>query len=360
MVILLVIVGISVLILIHEFGHFLVAKKIGLLVEEFGIGFPPRLLSKKIGETVYSINVLPFGGFVKIYGENPNVPPREDGPHRSEEGVINLPADGAKSENESRAFYSASASRRIIVLVAGVAMNFILGWFTISAIFMIGVPSSLVITNVMSESPAALAGFQLGDQLIDFKKSVDFIGFVEENKGKEIQLDFIRNGEKLSLAVMPRLMPPAGEGALGIAFAEAGLEKQSLFLSFWEGIKASLGMVVMIAVSLFQLLLSLFTEGRILEGFVGPIGIFSVANQAAGLGLVYLFQLLALISFNLFVLNLLPFPALDGGRIFFVFLEKIKGRPLSPNFERSANAIGFLVLLFLMIAITVRDLIKLF
>ena len=116
----------------------------------------------------------------------------------------------------------------------------------------------------------------------------------------------------------------------------------------------------MIVISLGQLLFSFFTQGRVLEGFVGPIGIFGVANQAAGLGAVYLMQLIGLISLNLFILNILPFPALDGGRMFFILLEKIKGKPLSPNFERSANAIGFLVLLFLMIAVTVRDLIKLF
>src|SRR3989344_4551477 len=338
MIIVLVIIAISILILVHELGHFLVAKKFGLLVEEFGIGFPPRLFSKKIGETVYSVNLLPFGGFVKIYGEDPI----------------------AQAEKPERAFYSQAAWKRLLIISAGILMNFILGWLIMSAIFMIGVPQSLIVTGIALNSPAAIAGFQEGDQLIDFKKSNDFITFIDQNKGKEVSLNIVRNNEPASVKVVPRIAPPAGEGALGVALAEAGLEKQSFFLSFWEGLKASVGIVFMIVISLGQLLFSFFTEGRVLEGFVGPIGIFGVASQAAGLGAVYFLQLIGLISLNLFILNILPFPALDGGRMFFILLEKIKGKPLSPNFERSANAIGFLVLLFLMIAVTVRDLIKLF
>ena len=344
MIIVLVIIAISILILVHELGHFLVAKKFGLLVEEFGIGFPPRLFSKKIGETLYSVNLLPFGGFVKIYGEDP-------APKQSV---------GTGQVSSARAFYAQTAWKRALVISAGILMNFILGWLIMSAIFMIGVPQSLIVTGIALNSPAAIAGFQEGDQLTDFKKSDDFINFIDQNKGKEVSLNVVRSNEPLSVKVIPRIAPPAGEGALGVALAEAGLEKQSFFLSFWEGLKASVGIVVMIVISLGQLLFSFFTQGRVLEGFVGPIGIFGVANQAAGLGAVYLMQLIGLISLNLFILNILPFPALDGGRMFFILLEKIKGKPLSPNFERSANAIGFLVLLFLMIAVTVRDLIKLF
>ena len=344
MIIVLVIIAISILILVHELGHFLVAKKFGLLVEEFGIGFPPRLFSKKIGETLYSVNLLPFGGFVKIYGEDP-------APKQSV---------GTGQVSSARAFYAQTAWKRALVISAGILMNFILGWLIMSAIFMIGVPQSLIVTGIALNSPAAIAGFQEGDQLTDFKKSDDFINFIDQNKGKEVSLNVVRSNEPLSVKVIPRIAPPAGEGALGVALAEAGLEKQSFFLSFWEGLKASVGIVFMIVISLGQLLFSFFTEGRVLEGFVGPIGIFGVASQAAGLGAVYFLQLIGLISLNLFILNILPFPALDGGRMFFILLEKIKGKPLSPNFERSANAIGFLVLLFLMIAVTVRDLIKLF
>lgn len=344
MVIILIIISISILILIHELGHFLVAKKFGLLVEEFGVGFPPRLFSKKIGETLYSINLLPFGGFVKIYGEDP-APKQSVGT-----GQVLL----------ARAFYAQVAWKKMLVISAGILMNFILGWLIMSVIFMIGVPQSLVVTSIAPNSPAAIVGLQQGDRLMDFKKSDDFINLIEKNKGKEVSLNILRGGETLAIKVIPRIVPPAGEGALGVVFAEAGLERQPFFLSFWEGLKASVGTVAMIVVSLGQLLFSFLTQGRILEGFVGPIGIFGVASQAAGLGAVYFLQLIGLISLNLFVLNILPFPALDGGRMFFILLEKIKGRPLSQNFERSANAIGFLVLLFLMIAVTVRDVIKLF
>lgn len=338
MVIVIVIIGISFLILVHEFGHFLAAKSFGLLVEEFGFGFPPKIFSKKIGETVYSLNLLPFGGFVKIYGETPQ--------------------SGAM--DRLRSFSHQSAGKRILVILAGVLMNFIFGWLIISSVYIIGVPRSLVITGLNENSPAALAGIKIGDQIADFKESDDFIGFVKENRGREIILNIKRGGESIPFKLIPRVDAPPGEGALGVAFSEAGLEKQPLLRSFVEGFKTSILIIGSIFSGLWSLLVGLFTQGKILEGFVGPVGIFGFANQAAGLGLVYLLQLIGLISLNLFVLNVLPFPALDGGRLFFILIEKIKGSPLSPNFEKSANAFGFIVLLILMIAITVRDIGRLF
>lgn len=340
MIILLVIVGISLLILIHELGHFLAAKAFGLLVEEFGFGFPPRLFSKKIGETVYSFNILPFGGFVKIYGE--------------ESSVAESP------EDRKRAFYAQRAWRRILIILAGVAMNFLLGWFIISAIFMVGVPKSIVVTDVAAGSPAAMIGIQKGDQITGFKDSEEFTSFVQQNRGREITLLLKRDGEQFSVGVVPRIEAPAGQGALGIAFAEAGVDRQPVLASFWSSLKASVGLVSAIFTGLYQLLLALFTQGQLLPGFVGPVGIFGIASQAAGLGILYFLQLLALISLNLFALNILPFPALDGGRLLFVLIEKIKGSPLSPQFEKSANAFGFLLLLLLMLALTVRDVARLF
>ena len=339
MIILLVIVGISVLILAHELGHFLAAKYFGLWVEEFGFGFPPRLFAKKIGETVYSFNLLPFGGFVKIYGEN---------------------KEATKDGQESRSFAFQPAWKKAIVILAGIFMNFLLGWLIVSVIFMIGAPKAMVITAVIDQSPAALARIQAGDLLTDFKTSDEFVNFIQENKGKEISLGVTRDGRELSIILTPRLAPPEGEGALGVTFTETGVEKQAILTSFWEGLKTSLAIVASIFTALYQLLGSLLTQGRLLEGFVGPVGIFGVANQAAGLGMSYLLQLIGLISLNLFVLNALPFPALDGGRLFFIIIEKIKGSPLSSGFERSANAFGFLFLLLIMIVVTIRDITRLF
>jgi regulator of sigma E protease len=338
MTLLIVILGLSFLILIHELGHFLAAKSFGLLVEEFGFGFPPRLFAKKIGETVYSLNLLPFGGFVKIYGE--------------------YKADDAA--HLKRAFFAQKIWKKIAVILAGVLMNFLLGWFIISSVFMIGVPSGLAITEVFDGSPAAAAGLLKGDQILNFSSADDFVKFVQENKGREIVLNLKRSGKELKVNITPRLEPPGGQGALGVGFMAVGLERQPFFASILEGFKASVSAVAAIFIGLFQLILALFTKGQLLAGVVGPVGIFGVAGEAAGLGLTYFLQFIALISLNLFALNILPFPALDGGRFLFILFEKIKGSPLSPQFERSVNAAGFLLLLLLMIALTARDIGRLF
>ncbi len=335
--ILIVIIGISVLILIHEFGHFLAARKFGVLVEEFGFGFPPRLFSKKIGETIYSLNLLPFGGFVRLYGEN-----------QWEE--IN-------AEKRARSFFVQPAWERSLVIVAGVAMNFFLGWMLMSLIFAIGTPRTVMVAEILPGSPAEAVGILPNDQFKDFQFGSDFISFIDQNRGKEIALNINRGGEELEIKATPRV---SGEGALGVAVVEAGIERHSLPASLWEGLKASLTIIGGILAAFANLFWGLITQGQVLVDFVGPIGIFGIANQAGSLGFVYLVQLVALISLNLAVLNIFPFPALDGGRFLFVIIEKIKGSPLRPNFERSANAVGFLALLLLIIAVTIRDVVHLF
>lgn len=332
MTVFIVIIGISLLILIHELGHFIVAKKMGLLVEEFGFGFPPRLFSKKAGETTYSFNLLPFGGFVKIYGE--------DAETRSE-----------------RAFCCQPVWKRAVVVVAGVAMNFFLGWLLISAMFMVGTPKTLLVADVLADTPAAAVGLMPQDQISGFNTTREFIEFVNKNRGKEIVFDVIRQGEKLSFAVTPRMEEKA---AIGVTLIEAGVERQPFLAALWRGLAASANIFAAIVAAFVNLVWGLLAQGRFLTDFVGPIGIFGVAQQAGALGFLYLVQLIALISLNLTVLNILPFPALDGGRLLFLLIEKIKGSPLNPGFERGANAIGFALLILLMIAITARDIVRLF
>ena len=345
-----VIIFLSILILVHELGHFLTAKKFGLLVEEFGFGLPPKIWKKKIGETVYSMNALPFGGFVKILGE--------DG------------ADSGSREKE-RSFVNLSIEKRAIIIAAGVLMNFLLGWIVLSIIFMIGIPQVVLITEIKQNSPAAEISLKTGDQIIEINSvkiatdnknifgSEQVIKIINENRGKETAIKIKRNGEIIDFSVIPRINPPAGEGSLGISLIDAGLPKQNILISFWEGLKASLILIKTIALAIFDLIAKAFIGKASLEAITGPIGIVKITSQAGSLGFVYLLQLLALISLNLAVINIFPFPALDGGRLIFLGIEKIKGSPLNHKFEKITNAIGFGILIFLMLAITIKDIIRL-
>lgn len=342
MTILIFVVGISLLILVHELGHFLAAKWAGLFVHEFGFGFPPRLFKKKIGETIYSLNLLPFGGFVRIHGEN-----REE-----EEREKEIPRE--------RSFASQPAWRRAFILAAGVVMNAAAGWVIFSALFWVGIPESVLVTDVRPESPAALANIEKGDRFLDFKRGDDFSNFVARSEGQEVALRIGRGREELTVRVTPRVNPPEGEGRLGVVFLEIGLPRAGFFSGLWQGLVKTAVTLAAITQAFGALIASIFTGGPALEQVTGPVGIFAVANESARYGLAALIQLIALISLNLAVLNVLPFPALDGGRLLFLLIEKIKGSPLSHKREQIANAIGFSLLIVLMVLVTVRDVAKLF
>ena len=346
-------IGLSLLIFIHEAGHFWMAKFFGMKIDEFGFGLPPRLWGKRVGETIYSLNWLPFGGFVKIYGEEggENLMMSARGsalPHVVRDA-------GAVDPDFKRSFAAQAWWRRALVIVAGVMMNFLLGWILISAILMIGAPEGVYVTEVGDGSPAALSGFLPGDRLLDFNKSEEFIVFVKENSGRETIFNIARGKDEIQLTAVPRVNPPAGEGALGIALTEDG-GQYGFFQSLWQGAKVTVYSVGAIFAALGMLLYGIFVGAPNLAGVVGPVGIFSVASDAGELGFVYLVQLVALISINLGAINLIPFPALDGGRLLFIFIEKLKGSPMSLRIERTANGIGFAFLLLLMLAITFRDL----
>ncbi|MBI4992083.1 MAG: site-2 protease family protein [Candidatus Harrisonbacteria bacterium] len=337
--VILIVVGLSVLVVIHEAGHFFASKWFGLLVEEFGFGLPPRFWGKKIGETIYSFNWLPFGGFVKIYGER----------H----------ADETSYADVQRSFSHQSIFKRALIIVAGVLMNFLLGWLLITIVFMVGIPQAVLVTDIKEGSIAALAGIQKGDRLVDFKLIPELLGAVEQNKGGEMILNVERGKEKLTINVIPRADVPEGEGNLGIFIVESGLPKTGFFRSFWDGLKTSLKMTGAIFVGIIDLVVGIFTDISILERFIGPVGIVNVAIQSTRLGVAHFLQLLALISLNLAVFNVIPIPALDGGRLFFLLIEKIKGKAINQRTEMIVNAAGFAFLLLLILAITVKDILTL-
>lgn len=344
MIILLAIICLSALIFFHELGHFLVAKIFKVKVEEFGFGFPPKILAKKIGETVYSLNALPFGGFVKLFGEDEKI----------------------GGDGDSQKFSNQPVWRRSVIVLAGVAMNIIVGWLILSAALMIGSPPHLMIAEVASDSPAEAVGLQKGDVVLnaDFAGDVvlsdpinseDFIRSVKNNLATPMNLNIQRGRQIINLAVTSRESPPAGEGPLGVALVDIGLTPQPFFQSLVQGFKNTLAILGAVVVGFFHFLTSVFVDRHVLETVSGPVGIFAIMAQAGSLGLIYIFQLTALISLNLAVLNLIPFPALDGGRFLFLLIEKIKKTPVPWRIQAVINAVGLAALLVLMILVTIKD-----
>lgn len=349
----------AVLILVHELGHFIFAKKAGMRVDEFGLGFPPRLWSIKKGETIYSINWIPFGGFVKILGE-----------------------DGEEKDNP-RSFASKSARSRFMVLVSGVLMNFILAVILLiignGIGLRIGIDSQADNTNVKdiqvqvaqvaNNSPAENGGLRMLDTIVGFKTNDTTIHlndvktiqeYISLNSGKGITILISRGGEVIEKTITPRLNPPPGEGPLGISLIQTGLVSYPWYEAIWRGLNDS-GILLLNTIYGYWLFIkSLLIQGRLLGDVAGPIGIATLTGQAARVGFSYLIQFVALISVNLAVLNIIPFPALDGGRILLLGIEKVKGRPLSKKVEMAINSIGFALLILLMLYISVKDVIKIF
>ncbi|MBI5733062.1 site-2 protease family protein [Candidatus Jorgensenbacteria bacterium] len=346
MIILLIIIGLSVLILVHELGHFLAAKAFGVKVEEFGFGFPPRIWSSKRGETRYSLNLLPFGGFVKIYGE--------DGEKQNQ-----------SDSDSGRGFTVQPVWKRSVMVLAGIFMNIILGWFILSIVFMVGAPEHLMISGVAHDSPAALADIKDGDvvfrasfgdiNLSDPLKIEDFVGLVKKAGDNEINITLKRGNRLFGVAPHGRLDPPEGQGSLGVNLVNIGFVAEPPLSALARGFTMTFQTIWLVALGFANFFAKLFVTPEVVQTIAGPVGIFMVAAQAGSLGLIYLFQLIALISLNLAVLNLIPFPALDGGRFVLLLVEKLKGSPISTHFQMIVNGAGLIFLIVLMIIVTVKD-----
>lgn len=357
-----------VLVIVHEFGHFSMAKKFGIRVDEFGFGFPPKLFGKKYGETEYTVNLLPIGGFVKIFGENPD-DENTNGPDRG------------------RSFVNKPKWQQAIVLVAGVVANFLLAWLFFSIGFMSGLPTSvsnesngknltdvnLTVVTVAPESPAAKAGLKSADKIISVMhmhgtkehtileeiNPATFRSFIVEHSDEEISLEVKgQNGEIKTIKVTPTAID--GDPKIGISMDMIGTAKLGLFGSFWEGLSLTAFVTKSTALGLFSLVLDAVKGQGGLDGVAGPVGMVGIAGDAYQFGFVYLLSFAALISINLAIINLLPFPALDGGRLFFLLIEKIKGSSIKPSIVNTANMIGFSLLILLMAFITYHDIAKLF
>ncbi len=338
MIIALVIVVLVFLIITHELGHFLLAKLFNVKVEEFGLGYPPKIVSKKIGETEYSLNALPFGGFVRIQGM------------AGEEGELNSAA-----KKDPRSFENQGALKRAAILVGGVLMNFFAGWLILTFVFMAGISPALVVSGVSKGSPAALVGIEAGDTITNFSNSEKFISFIDQHRGQAVTLDIKRQEKGIILSVVPRVNPPQGEGALGVMFTQTGIAPRPFFSALWSSLLQSLFLCWLVLETLGLLIANLLTKASLLSGVVGPIGVFQIAQQTVSLGWIFFFNLFALIALNLAVLNLLPLPALDGGHLLFILIEKIKGSPVSEKIQAAVNKFGFAFLIILMILVSIRD-----
>jgi len=357
------IIILAVLVFVHELGHFLAAKMSGIRVDEFGIGFPPKLLSARVGETRYSLNLIPFGGYVKIFGENPDT--------ESIDGPV-----------KHRSFVHKPKHIQAFVLAAGVLFNVIFAWLLISLGFMIGMPVpenytnaatienlNMTVTGVEPRSPAEEGGLKQGDILKTLQSGEEklenfngdqFREFISARKDKEIIISIIRGSESKQITVIPRDGVVPDRAAIGVVLELLGTVRLPFHLALWEGLKLTGFLVYMTAIGLGSFLYHAVIGQAPLAEVAGPVGIAGLVSDASALGFVYLLSFTAFISINLAVINLIPFPALDGGRILFVIIEKIKRGRISPKVSNTINAVGFGLLIVLMIIITYNDIVKLF
>ncbi len=366
MSILIFIIILLVLVLVHEFGHFFTAKSFGIRVDEFGFGFPPKLFGFKKGETEYTFNALPLGGFVRIFGESPD-----------EENMNGPDAD--------RSFVNKPKWKQALVLFAGIFSNFLLAWILFSICFMSGFPTSvgsepngsqlsdvhLVVLSVLPKSPAETAGLKIGDKILNItsgKNSTSYVSpetiqsFVVSSAGKEIDIGYTRGqNSEINLAkILPVENKTDNKPEIGISMDMIGNVKLPFLNAFFEGMRFTLSMTKNTAVGLYTLIAQSIHGKANLSEVSGPVGLVGIVGDAYKFGFVYLLSFTALISINLAIINVIPFPALDGGRIFFLLIEKIKGSRMNPKVANTLNMIGFYLLIFLMLVITYHDVVKLF
>lgn len=360
-----------VLILVHELGHFLVAKASGIRVDEFGLGFPPRIVGVKYGETLYSLNWIPFGGFVKIFGEDPN-------------------EDSIAGPSASRSLVNKPKWIQVLVLIAGISFNVIFAWLLISAGFMSGLPSSVgaypnahftdakvVITNVLAGSPAEKAHLKSGDAIVSMTTGVgadakvlnvgsgstDVVAvqkFIADSADKPIKIEIAEGAVKSEIIATPIVGIIGGKAALGIGLDAVGTLRLPIHQALYQGAILTWDLTKSITVGLVTFLKNLVIAKADLAQVTGPIGIVGLVGDAANLGFIYLLSFTAFISINLAVINILPFPALDGGRILFVIIEAIKRSPIKPKVANAFNTVGFALLILLMLVITFHDILKIF
>jgi len=384
------IIVLGILVFVHEFGHFLAARKSGMKVYEFALGFPPLLIGfykdpksgkivwvkrgskskdklAKVGggeafeeeypATLYSLNLLPLGGYCKIKGEN------------------------GELESEPDSFGYQKTWKKLVVLVAGVTMNFIFAAVVLGIGFMIGLPMDIsdgipkgaglvgeqhvVIQQVEKDSAAEHAGLKMGDKILSMDGTEassikNVIEYVNTKGEQDIDLVYNRAGEVKKLTVKPQIVGETTEPHLGVYLADAAMVRFPWYISVYKGFWAAALGFINILIGFFFLLKGIITGQGLLFDVSGPVGIAVLVGESAKLGINYLLNITAMISLSLAVINILPIPALDGGRALFVVIEKVSGRPVPMKYEQLAHTIGFVLLMILIVVVSARDIIGLF
>ena len=379
-----------VLVLVHEWGHFIVAKKTGMRVDEFGIGFPPKLFSIKKGETEYTFNLFPIGGFVRIWGEDgsndPSSPVASEASDRRSEVSAEAGEGGEdvslkQKVDYSRSFVTKSKWAQAAVLVAGVVMNVVLAWFLFFVIMVMGQPTAvdeasaspdarLTIVQVLPDSPAAAAEIPVGAVITDLRAGEDFdqilnytsfSAFVSDHTEEDIALTYTLGEEESTVSVRAEagvIADTPERKAIGVSFELIEDVKTPFYTAWYHAGVKTIDSLVLVTVGIFSFFADAFVGQADYSQVAGPVGIVGMVGDALDFGFTSLLILTAYLSLSLAVINMLPFPALDGGRLLFVAIEAVIRRPISPVWVMRLNAAGFLLLILLMVAVTYNDILR--
>jgi regulator of sigma E protease len=333
----------GLVVLVHEAGHFWSARKAGITVKEFGFGYPPRIKTLAVRNGVqYTLNAIPLGGFVLMLGEeDPSAP---------------------------GSFASKSAWLRIRTLVAGPVMNLILAVVLFAVAAMMGeqvAVGRVLVTSVVAGSPAQGAGIQAGDLITAIqgqtvRNTLELVERTQMVLGQEVSLSLLRGSESLIVRLIPRVQPPPGEGSMGIGITmqegwTAETVRQPIWKAPWLGVQETWSALTLTIAGFIQIFRGAISPKEL----TGPVGIFQISGIVARTGLANLVRFAAFISANLFLVNLLPLPALDGGRIAFIVLEKLRGgRRVAPQRESLVHFVGMLLLIGLMLLVSYFDVLR--
>jgi len=345
------IVILGILVLVHEFGHYITAKYFRVKVEEFALGFPPTLWSKKAGETNYMINAIPFGGYVKLYGE-----------------------DGGHAE-ENNSFSAQIWWKKIVIIMAGIIMNLILGGLVLGVAFIIGLPligpkandafpyanitNQVYVYQAVDDTNNQLA-IKPGDQILKINQteisSIEQLqAIVQDNGDQPLSITYTDQINESTITVNPQYSVELTRWIVGLELTEGKTIQYPFYLGIPMGFVEMWRLMGAMVIALWEIIKNLIVSHQAPVQIAGPVGIYKLAGTAAEMGIVYLLQLAAILSINLAIINALPIPALDGGRALFILGEKITGRQLPAGIENTIHMIGFIAIIGVLLFVTIGD-----